>query len=74
MTQILVEQTSEGEGLRISRENWRNRLVIPVMANMDMLKDGDQEREITLVSFVRGRNETNRNSVTTKKKVSANFI
>ena len=74
--QVLVLRESEdGEGLKISRENWRNSLVIPVQANMDMLKDGDQEREITLVSYVIDRNQsslqngTSQRFVKTMKKV-----
>lgn len=71
---LLVGESEKGE-LKISGENWRNKLVISVQANMDMLKDGDQDREVMLVSRVRDRNqtsqqmETSQRTVVTRKKV-----
>lgn len=71
---LLVGESEKGE-LKISGENWRNKLVVSVQANMDMLKDGDQDREVMLVSFVRDRNqtsqqmETSQHNVVTRKKV-----
>lgn len=71
---LLVGESEKGE-LKISGENWRNKLVISVQANMDMLKDGDQDREVMLVSSVRDRNqtsqqmETSQRTVVTRKKV-----